>query len=246
VSSDRWWAYGLIDSASHQACWEHLKRDFAFHAAGALAEQKRFGEAGGELTKRVFETWHAFGEHSDRERLAGEMTPIQAELRELLKRAARKSTYTRSHRRFARNLLKIWPALWTFVTVEGVEPTNNAAPRERYADRSSTASSRTAPNQTTASNSSSGRSQPRSHAARKATHRSPTCASCSAPTPAVTHPQRWPETQPPQPPTPSPGTERLQKTPQMRGFLIGAPRFELGTSPTRIASTGSLVSTKRP
>ena len=30
---------------------------------------------------------------------------------------------------FANKLLKIWPALWTFVTVPGVEPTNNAAER---------------------------------------------------------------------------------------------------------------------
>jgi transposase len=129
VSSDRWWAYELIDAASRQACWSHLDRDFAFHAAGALAEQKQFAEAGGELTKRLFETWHAFGEHSDRERLARETAPIQAELHELLEHAARKSTHTRFHRRFAKNLLKIWPALWTFVTVEGVEPTNNAAER---------------------------------------------------------------------------------------------------------------------
>ena len=129
VGSDRWWAYELIDPASRQACWEHLKRDFAFHAGGALVEQKQFGEAASELTKRLFETWHAFGEHQDRQRLAGEITPIQAELRELLKRAARKSTYTRFHRRFAKNLLKIWPALWTFATVKGVKPTNNTAER---------------------------------------------------------------------------------------------------------------------
>ena len=57
------------------------------------------------------------------------MAPIQSELRELVEHAARKSTRTRQHRRFAGNLLKIWPALWTFVTVEGVEPTNNAAER---------------------------------------------------------------------------------------------------------------------
>lgn len=129
VSSDRWWAYELLDSASRQACWEHLKRDFAFHAAGALAEQKQFGEAGLALTKRLFETWHAFGEHQDRDRLAGEMAPVQAELHKLLEHAARKSTYTRFHRRFAKNLIKISPALWTFITVEGVEPTNNAAER---------------------------------------------------------------------------------------------------------------------
>ncbi len=53
----------------------------------------------------------------------------QTELRKLLQRAARKSARTRYHGRFARNLLKLWPALFTFVTVEGVQPTNNAAER---------------------------------------------------------------------------------------------------------------------
>jgi transposase len=31
--------------------------------------------------------------------------------------------------RFAKNLLKLWPALWTFITTPGVTPTNNAAER---------------------------------------------------------------------------------------------------------------------
>ncbi|MCA1680292.1 MAG: transposase, partial [Actinobacteria bacterium] len=69
------------------------------------------------------------GGHQDRRRLKREMKPIQAELRALLERAARKSTRTRYHGRFARNLLKSWPALFTFVTTDGVEPTNNAAER---------------------------------------------------------------------------------------------------------------------
>jgi transposase len=33
------------------------------------------------------------------------------------------------HRRFANNLLKVWPALWTFITHPAVEPTNNPAER---------------------------------------------------------------------------------------------------------------------
>lgn len=56
-------------------------------------------------------------------------TPIQAELRTLLTHGGRKSVRTRFHRGFANKLLKIWPALWTFVEVEGVEPTTNAAER---------------------------------------------------------------------------------------------------------------------
>ena len=128
VGSDRWWAYDHIDPDSRQACWEHLKRDFFNHSEG-LAEQQDFGTAGLALTKRLFEAWRSFCEHQDRARLIAEIAPIKAELLELLERAARKSKRTRHHRRFANNLLKIWPALWTFVTVESVQPTNNAAER---------------------------------------------------------------------------------------------------------------------
>lgn len=128
VCSDRWWAYDHLDPECRQACWAHLRRDFKFHAEG-LAEQKQFGEQGLALTERMFAAWHAPENHQDRARLAAEMKPIQAELHALLDHAARKSQRTRLHARFARNLLKLWPALWTFVTTDGVEPTNNAAER---------------------------------------------------------------------------------------------------------------------
>ncbi|MCA1699795.1 MAG: transposase [Actinobacteria bacterium] len=104
------------------------KRDFRRHAE-SLAEQKTFGEAGVALTGRLFKAWHAFGQHRDRRRLRRALKPIRSELRKLLERAARKSARTRYHARFARNLLKIRPALFTFVDLEGVEPTNNAAER---------------------------------------------------------------------------------------------------------------------
>ena len=126
--SDRWWAYDHIDPTSRQACWSHLHRDFRRHAEG-LPSQKPFGEQGLAFTSRLFQTWHSFHEHQDRARLEREITPIKAELRTLLEEAGRKRAKTKYHRRFANNLLKIWPALWTFVTHEGVHPTNNAAER---------------------------------------------------------------------------------------------------------------------
>jgi hypothetical protein len=126
VCSDRWWAYDHLDRDCRQACWAHLVRDFTRHSEG-LAEQKAFGEHGLRLCRRLFEVWHAFNDHQDRARLQSEMTPIQTELRNLLQRAAGNSKRTRFHRVFANNLLKLWPALWTFVTVDGIEPTNNAA-----------------------------------------------------------------------------------------------------------------------
>ena len=63
--------------------------------------------------------WRAFKhEHHDREQLKAEIAPIQTELRTLLEAASPKKARNRWHRQFANNLLKIWPALWTFVTVE--------------------------------------------------------------------------------------------------------------------------------
>jgi hypothetical protein len=95
-----------------------------------LAEQKIFGEQGLELTRRLFQAWRAYQHgHHDRGRLKSEIVPIQTGLRVLLEEASPKRSRTRWHRRFANNLLKVWPALWTFVTVEGVEPTNNPAER---------------------------------------------------------------------------------------------------------------------
>jgi transposase len=128
VTSDRWWAYELLDPEQRQACWSHLQRDFRFHSEG-LAAQQQFGESGLELTDRVFAAWRVYAEHQDRDRLAVEMTPIQTELRTLLEHAANGSKRHRLHRRFANNLLKLWPALWTFITIPGVTPTNNAAER---------------------------------------------------------------------------------------------------------------------
>ncbi len=129
VVSDRWPGYQHLDPNRRQVCWSHLQRDFRRHSEG-LAEQKIFGEQGLLLTGRVFKAWRAFQhEHQDPERLATEIEPVQTELQELLTHAGRKSPRTRLHRVFANNLLKIWPALWTFVTIDGVQPTNNPAER---------------------------------------------------------------------------------------------------------------------
>jgi transposase len=129
VVSDRWNGFSHLDPHQRQVCWSHLQRDFRRHADG-LGEQKTFGESGLELTRCVFAGWRAYQhEHHDRQRLQAEITPIQTQLRQLLEEASPKSRRTRWHRRFANNLLKVWPALWTFTRIDGVEPTNNPAER---------------------------------------------------------------------------------------------------------------------
>jgi transposase len=126
--SDRWRAYDYLDPKRRQLCWAHLFRDFTAHSEG-LAAQKQFGQAGLAIAARLFAALDAYRQDGDRARLRERISPLKQELRALLEQAARKSTKTKYHRLFATNLLKRWPALWTFTAVDGVEPTNNHAER---------------------------------------------------------------------------------------------------------------------
>ena len=127
LGSDRWWAYRGFDPQRRQACWSHLIRDLTAHSEG-LAAQKEFGEAGLDVAKRLFAAWDDFRSHGDRARLKREVAPLKRELKALLERGS-KGRRNKLTWGFSKNLLKIWPALWTFVEVEGVEPTNNRAER---------------------------------------------------------------------------------------------------------------------
>src|SRR5437667_1591222 len=128
VCSDRWRGYDYLDPIQRQLCWAHLLRDFTSHSEG-MAEQKTFGDAGLRIARDLFAAWHDYQADSDRVRLQTRIAPLQDKLRALLEHAARKSTRTKYHRDFARNLLKRWPALSTFSHTDGVEPTNNHAER---------------------------------------------------------------------------------------------------------------------
>ena len=54
---------------------------------------------------------------------------LQREYKPIIRSFAAKRARNRRCRGMARNLLKLWPALWTFAAHEGVEPTNNHAER---------------------------------------------------------------------------------------------------------------------
>jgi transposase len=81
------------------------------------------------IAHELFAAWAAYQQDGSRARLQAQIAPLQASLRTLLEHAARKSPRTKYHRDFARNLLKRWPALWTFTHTDRVEPTNNHAGR---------------------------------------------------------------------------------------------------------------------
>ena len=94
-----------------------------------MAEQQRFGSEGVQIARELFAAWNSYQHDADRARLQAQIAPLQDQLRALLEHAARKSPKTKYHRQFAKNLLKRWPALWTFAVLDGVEPTNNRAER---------------------------------------------------------------------------------------------------------------------
>jgi transposase len=128
VTSDRWWAYSHLPLARRQVCWAHLRRDFKAHADGPGAE-KAFGEAGLRVCEQLFWTWEIYQHTGDRRELKRRVRALRRELKPILRTYAAKAPRYKYTRGLARNLLKIWPALWTFADHRGVEPTNNHAER---------------------------------------------------------------------------------------------------------------------
>jgi transposase len=128
VTSDRWWAYAHLPLARRQLCWAHLRRDFSAHAEG-LGAEKEFGEAGLALCARVFWGWEVFAHTGDRRELKRTVRSLQREYKPIIGSFAAKRARNRLCRRMANNLIKAWPALWTFANHEGVQPTNNHAER---------------------------------------------------------------------------------------------------------------------
>ena len=128
VGSDRYKAYAHLPATQRQLCWAHLKRDVQYYQerAGPV------GEWGALMLAQIdvlFATWHRFRSGElDRGGLQQAMAPIQTELRRLVADGRDELPWEQA-RGFCRDLLGTWPALWTFVDVAGVEPTNNAAER---------------------------------------------------------------------------------------------------------------------
>jgi transposase len=128
VGSDRFSAYNSLEPERRQVCWSHLRRDFTFHADLGLGAQELFGLHGLEVTWNVFHAWKQFQQDGDRAALQQHVKQIKRQMRPLLEWGST-GKRQRHVRALAKNLLKLWPALWTFADVDDVEPTNNAAER---------------------------------------------------------------------------------------------------------------------
>lgn len=128
VTSDRWWAYSHLPLQPRQLCWAHLKRDFAAHSE-SLGAERELGERDLELCERVFWAYEVFQHTADRSALKLTVRRLQRQYKPIIKGYAAKRARNRHCRGMARNLLKAWPALWSFAKHPGVQPTNNHAER---------------------------------------------------------------------------------------------------------------------
>lgn len=128
LNSDRWSAYNWLDNRQRQLCWAHLKRDFqAFIERGGVSQ--RIGEALLAQAELMFTGWYHLREGTwSRPAFQESMQPIQQQVADLLRQGAACDHSVTAGT--CRDILKREQALFTFVDVEGVEPTNNLAERQ--------------------------------------------------------------------------------------------------------------------
>ena len=125
--TDRYSAYNWYPVRWRQLCWAHVLRDFeAMRARGGGSEE--IGDALLAQAHQMFAWWHRVREGTlQRSTFRSYMTPLRREVERLLDVGSRcgvpKTAGT------CRDILKRRQALWTFVQVAGVEPTNNTAER---------------------------------------------------------------------------------------------------------------------
>jgi hypothetical protein len=135
VVSDRFSVYNYFPLEQRQLCWAHVIRDLT-----AIAERQgasaQFGAELLALQQQLFGQWHQWKEGTiDWQTLRRCCWPIRQSFDATLQRMV-KLGYQRGEQtpwaktvRTCHKLLKQKEALWTFLEIEGVEPTNNAAER---------------------------------------------------------------------------------------------------------------------
>ena len=116
-----YWRFGRL-----QWCWAHLKRDFQALIDNPCHANKRLGRDLMRPTRELFALWKKvrdgtllFAEFQQ------QMQPIRRQIDMLLMRGY----FNARTRGFCKELVEHKDNLWTFVDIQGIEPTNNAAER---------------------------------------------------------------------------------------------------------------------
>lgn len=125
--TDRYSAYNWYPVRWRQVCWAHLLRDFEA-MRGRGGRSKELGDALLAQAHQMFPWWHRVRDGTlTRSSFRSAMTPLRREVERLLEAGSRCGVPKTAG--MCQDILKRREALWTFVQVEGVEPTNNTAER---------------------------------------------------------------------------------------------------------------------
>jgi transposase len=126
ICTDRYGVYEKVPLRQRGLCWSHLQRDFK-----ELSEQiasAELGAAGVDLCRRVHRLWGRLMQRNvTRLKFKTQARALRRKMRRLLEQGANSPGKRASD--FCKELLRLEPAMWTFVRVKGIEPTNNHAER---------------------------------------------------------------------------------------------------------------------
>jgi len=127
LGSDRWSGYLWVPAYFRQLCWSHLQRDFQ-----GFIDRKDAGAAIGRrllaLSEQMFVWWGRVRSGTlSRATFKRYMAPVRSEILSLLREA--EACPAPKTAGMAKQMLKLQPALFTFVDRAGIEPTNNSAER---------------------------------------------------------------------------------------------------------------------
>jgi hypothetical protein len=126
ITCDRakmYWSHGRL-----QWCWAHLKRDFQALIDSHDGKAKRLGHDLMRETRELFRLWARYRDGTlTRRGWLRSMRPIRRKVDALLLRGA--FSESARLRGMCGPLYDHRDRLWTFLEVEGIEPTNNASER---------------------------------------------------------------------------------------------------------------------
>jgi transposase len=125
--TDRWSGYQWYDAGLRQVCWAHLTRDFQ----GFIDRGGKGARIGKKLMRqrdRMFKWWQQVRDGTlPRAQFSRRMRKVERTVGQLLRQAAKRAEKKTAG--MAREILSLEKALWAFVDMPGVEPTNNFGER---------------------------------------------------------------------------------------------------------------------
>ena len=126
LGSDRYSGYAWFDAARRQICWAHLFRDLT-----KIQQRDESGFVGDALAKwaaDVFELWGKFRDGKLQRKSLIRKSKFAREQFEGWLEWAAKANHEKTAGTCAK-LMEVKAGLWTFLFIEGVDPTNNVAER---------------------------------------------------------------------------------------------------------------------